>query len=116
MKMPIFDGTNKISATSWVLNLDAYLQLNSMEEENSIKYATLHLLGKDHDWWFHGVTTFRHGKITSYRDFTRRLIDKFDREDHDVHFRELTQMKQTRSTNFFIEYFQRVAVKVLDMS
>jgi hypothetical protein len=70
MEMPTFDGTNHISATTWVHQIDAYLQLNSMEEENAITYATLHLLGKAHDWWFHGVTTLGHGHITSYMDFT----------------------------------------------
>lgn len=87
-----------------------------MEEENAIKYATLHLLGKAHDWWFHEVTTLGHGQITSYRDFTQKLIDRFDREDHELHFKEITQMKQTGSTEAFIEDFQRVAVKVPDMS
>jgi hypothetical protein len=38
-----------------------------MEEENAIKFATLHLMGKAHDWWFHRVTTLGHGHITSYR-------------------------------------------------
>jgi hypothetical protein len=87
-----------------------------MEEGNAIKYATLDLMGKAHDWWFHGITTLGHGHVTSYRDFTQRLIDRFDREDPELHFRELMQLKQTWSTEDFIEEFQRVAVKVPDMS
>jgi hypothetical protein len=116
MEMPTFDGTNHISAKAWVQKLDAYLQLNTMEEGNAIKYATLHLMGKAHDWWFHGMTTLGHEHVTSYLDFTQRLIDRFDREDPELHFRELTQIKQTGSPEAFIEEFQKVAVKVPDMS
>jgi hypothetical protein len=41
-----------------------------MEEGNVIKYATLHLMGKAHDWWFHGMTTWGHEHVTSYLYFT----------------------------------------------
>jgi hypothetical protein len=78
MELPTFDGSNQISATAWVQKLDAYLQLNTMEEGNAIKFATLYLMGKAHDWWFHGMTTLGHEHVTSYRDFTQRLIDRFD--------------------------------------
>jgi hypothetical protein len=81
MELPTFDGSNQISATTWVQKMDAYIQLNTMEEGNTIKFATLYLMGKVHDWWFHGMTTLGHEHATSYRDFTRRIIDRFDRED-----------------------------------
>ena len=90
MEMPPFYGTSHISAKAWVQNLDAYLQLNVMEEEREIKFATLHLNGKAHDWWFHGMTTLGHEHVTSYIDFTQRLIEKFDREGPELHFMELT--------------------------
>jgi hypothetical protein len=81
MEFPTFYGSNKISATTWVQNMDSYLQLNTMEEGNSIKFATLYLMVKAHDWWFHGMTTLGHDHVTYDRDFTQRLIDIFDRED-----------------------------------
>ena len=81
MEFPTFGGSNQISATIWVQKMDAYLQLNPMEEGNDIKYATLYLMGKAHDWWFHGMTTLGHDHVTYYHDFTQRLVDMFDRED-----------------------------------
>jgi hypothetical protein len=69
--------------------MDAYLQLNPTEEEKVIKFATLHLNGKAHDWWFHGMTTLGHEHVTLYIDFNQRLIDRFDREDPELHFKEL---------------------------
>jgi hypothetical protein len=30
-----------------------------------------------------------HSHITSYREFTERLMDRFDRRDHEIHFMDL---------------------------
>jgi hypothetical protein len=95
--------------------MDAYLQLKTMEEREAIKFATLYLMRKAHEWSFHGITTLGHGCITSYQVFTQRLIDKFEKGDTDRHFRELTQLKKTSSVEAFIEEFQRVSMMVLDM-
>ena len=60
-----------------------------MTETYYIKLATLHLDGKDHEWWYHGLVTLGHVGFTSYLDFTKRLIERFDRKDPELHFREL---------------------------
>jgi hypothetical protein len=116
MELPNFDGSEHISATTWVQKMDAYLQLNPMEEGKAIQFATLYLMGKAHEWWFYGMTTLGHGRITSYQDSTQRLIDRFDREDPDHHSMELTKIKQTGSAETFIEEFQKVSVMVPDVS
>jgi hypothetical protein len=112
MEIPPFDGTTKLFAKAWVQKLDAYLQLNPMVESDAIKFATLCLEGKSHEWWFHGMTTLGHEHIISYREFTQRLMDIFDQDDPELHFRELTQLRQTGSVDAFIEEFQRIAVMV----
>jgi hypothetical protein len=98
-----FDGATKSSAKAWVQKLDAYLQLNPMMEMDAIKFSTLYLEGKAHEWWYHA-------------DFTQRLMDRFDQGDPELHFCELTQLRQTGSTKAFIEEFQRLAVMVPDVS
>ena len=60
--------------------------------------------------------TLGHNTITSYPDFTQRLIEQFDRKDHEVHFKELAQLKQTGSADAFISEFQRIAIMVTDIS
>jgi hypothetical protein len=40
-EFPTFNGSNQISTTTGVQKMDAYLQLNTMEEGNAIKFATL---------------------------------------------------------------------------
>jgi hypothetical protein len=78
IEIPYFDGTAKMTAQAWVQKLDTYLQLNPMREMEAIKFATMHLDGKAHDWWYHGLITLGHNQIMAYTDFTQRLIDRFD--------------------------------------
>ena len=79
-----------------------------MIETNSIKLDTFHLDGESHERWYHGLVTLGHNTITSYLDFTQRLIEQFDQKDPEVHFRELAQLKQTGSADAFISEFQRM--------
>jgi hypothetical protein len=43
-------------------------------------------------------------------------MDRFDQGDPEIHFHELTQLRQTGSVEAFIEEFQRIAVMVPDVS
>jgi hypothetical protein len=65
-----FDGKTKSSTKTWVYKLDSYLQLNPMMEFDSIKFSTLYLEGKEHEWWYHGMNTLGHAHITSCTNFT----------------------------------------------
>jgi hypothetical protein len=108
MEIPYFDGTTKMTAQAWVQKLDTYLQLNPMREMEAIKFATMYLDGKAHDWWYHGLTTLGHNQIVAYTEFTQRLIDRFDQGDPELHFWELTQLRQTGAPEVYIEEFQRL--------
>jgi hypothetical protein len=77
MEIPTFNGVAKYFAKAWVQKLYAYLQLNPMMEMDAIKFSTLYLGGKSHEWWYHGMTTLRHAHINSYANFTQRIIDRF---------------------------------------
>jgi hypothetical protein len=87
-----------------------------MTESEAISFATLHLEGEAHEWWYHGLVTLGHNRITSYREFTERLMDRFDRRDPEIHFRDLAQLRQTGTAEAFVLEFQRVAVAVTDVS
>lgn len=54
--------------------------------------------------------------MTSYKDFTQRVVEHFDRRDPKDHFRELTQLKQTGHPGQYISEFLRVSIMVLDLS
>jgi hypothetical protein len=89
LTIPSFDGLSKCTTRAWVQKLDTYYKLNQMTETETINFATLHLEGEAYEWWYHGLVTLGHSCITSYREFTERLMDRFDRRDPKIHFRDL---------------------------
>jgi hypothetical protein len=66
-----------------------YYKLNQMTKIEAVSFTTLHLEGEAHEWWYHGLVRLGHSRITSYREFTDRLMDRFDRKDPEIHFRDL---------------------------
>jgi hypothetical protein len=102
LTIPSFDGSSKCTARAWVQKLDTYYKLNQMTETEAINFSTLHLEGEAHEWWYHGLVALGHSRITSYREFTERLMDKFDRRDPEIHFKDLAQLRQTGTTEAFI--------------
>ena len=85
-------------------------------ETDAIKLATLHLDDEAHKWWYHGLVTLGHNTISSYSDFTQRLMEHFDKRDLEIHFRELAELKQTSNVKTFISELQRIVVMVTDVS
>ena len=61
----------------------------------AIKIAALHLEGEAHDWWFHGLSILGHANVTAYSEFTRRLVEGFDRRDPEAPFMGLAKLKQS---------------------
>lgn len=116
LNIPTFDGSSRCSAQAWVQKLDTYFKLNPMTELEAINFATLHFDGEAHEWWYHGLVTLGHNQITSYLEFTEMLMERFDRRDPKLHFRDLTQLRQTGSVEAFIVEFQQKAVVVFDIS
>jgi len=68
--IPKFDGGSKCSTRSWVQKIDTYFQLHQMTETDVIKLTIFHPDGEAHEWWYHGLVTLGHARVTSYLDFT----------------------------------------------
>ena len=79
---------------------------------DAIRYATLHLEGATHDWWSLGMVTLQHNQVTSYQDFVDRLVERFDKKDPEVFFRDLAQLRQTDSLEGYISEFQILSITV----
>ena len=88
-----FDGSSKCTGKSWIEKLDIYFELKKVPEMEAIKIASLHLEGEAHDWWFYGLSTFGHANVTAYSEFTRRLVERFDRRDFQAPFMGLANLK-----------------------
>jgi hypothetical protein len=71
LTIPSFDGSSKCSAHAWIQKLETYFKLNLMTESEAIIFATLHLEGEAHKWWYNGLVTLGHNSITSYLEFTK---------------------------------------------
>ena len=72
--------------------------------------------GEAQDWWFHGMVTLGHSTVTTYAEFPRRLMERFDRRDPEQHFVELTRLKQTKNPKTYMADFLRVSVMAPDVS
>ena len=83
-----------------------------MIEEDALQFVILHLEGTTHDWWHHGLVTQGHQNITSYEEFSQKLIKRFDRKHPQEDFRKLTQIKQQGSVEGYIAEFQKLSVRV----
>jgi hypothetical protein len=92
LNIPTFDRSSRCSAYAWVQNLDTYFKLNPMIRLEAINFSTLHLDGEAHEWWYLGLVTLGHNHITSYLDFTERLMERFDQRDPELHFKDFTQL------------------------
>jgi hypothetical protein len=73
-----------------------------MTEAEAINFSILHLDGEAHEWWYHGILTLGHSSITSYKDFTQRLMDRFDRKDPEIHLRDLAQMRKIGTPKAYV--------------
>ena len=74
LTFPSFDGARGCLARIWVHKLDTYYQINPMTETYATKLATLHLDREAHEWWYHGLVTLHHYTISSYSEFTQRIM------------------------------------------
>ena len=54
--------------------------------------------------------------ITTYEEFTNKLIERFDVKDPEVSFRELAQLKQHGSLDAYVNDFQQLSVMVPNIS
>ena len=86
---PKFYGSSTSSAKAWVEKLGIYFQLNKVPEIEAIKIAALRFEGEAQNWWFHGLSTLGHANMTAYSEFTRRLVERFDRKDPKAPFMSL---------------------------
>lgn len=112
LQIPSFDG-KKMTIRVWVHQLQTYLVLNpSMTEEEAINFASLHFDGDALEWWRHGMSNQGYGSITSFKEFTRQLVKKFDQKWENNYFWDLNALRQTNTVDEFVVEFQRLAVMI----
>ena len=103
--LPNFDGSSKCSAKAWVEKIDIYFHLNKVPEMGAINIVALHFEGEAHDWWFHGLSTWGHSNVTTYSEFNRRLVERFDRRYPEAPFMGLAKLTQSGNAKNYISEF-----------
>jgi hypothetical protein len=104
LTIPSCFGLSKCTTRAWVQKLDTYYKLNQMIEIEATSFTTLHLEGEAHEWWHNGLVMLGHSHITSYKDFTKRLMERFHRRDPKIHFRDVSQLGTGTVEAFIIEF------------
>ena len=87
-----------------------------MTEKGAIKFAILHLRGSAHKWWHYGQNSLGLKKITTYNEFTQKLMNRFDQIDPKWYFQELTRLRQSGTVEEFASQFQDLSVMVPNLS
>lgn len=64
-----------------------------MMEEEAIDFASLHLEGDALEWWHHGIANQDYANIITFKEFTRRLVRRFDRKKKNDYFQELNSLR-----------------------
>ena len=90
--------------------------MKKVPETEAIKIAALHFEGEAHNWSIHGLSTLGHINVTTYSEFTRRLVERFDKKDPEASFISLAKMKQSGDAETYISEFLRLSVMVPDLS
>ena len=86
-----------------------------MVEEDALKMDILHIEGEDSDWWFHCIITLGHDHILCYEGFSSALMERFKREDLELPFKELVQLKQVGTPKAYMLEFENISVIVSDV-
>lgn len=116
MRVPMYDG-RKVTARAWLHQLQTYSTMGpNMVEEDAIHFVSLYFEGDALEWWRHGLTSQNYSNITSFDEFARRLVKRFDRKKEDDCFRDLTSLRQSEAVDEYVAEFQRIAVMIHNIS
>ena len=63
-----------------------------------------------------GLKTLGHDQVKTYGEFVDRVLERFEHKDPELPFKELAQLKQTGSPTEYMLDFQKLSVKVADVS
>lgn len=59
--------------------------------------------------------TLAHKKITTYNEFTKRLINRFDDKVSEWYFQELTHLKQIGTMEEYVRKFLELSIMIHDL-
>lgn len=77
----------------------------NLVEEDAIQFASLHLEGDALKWWQYGVISQMYFHITSFNEFARQLVKRFDRKKENDYFQDFTSLSQHGEVDEYVIEF-----------
>ena len=75
-------------------DLNTHLQQHQVSEHEATRVVALNLEGKAYAWWFYETSSLNHVNISTYANFTRRLVTRFDLKNSETYLVELAKPKK----------------------
>ena len=76
--------------------LDSYLQHHHISEDEAIRVAALHFIGKAHAWWIFESCSLKNANTSSYARFIEILVGRFDGKLPKTHVLEQEELKKKK--------------------
>ena len=69
---------------------------HQVSEDEAIKVAVLHLEGKAYAWWLFASVSLNNANTSTYANFIRRVVERFDEKFYETSSMEPIKPKQTK--------------------
>eukprot|EP01018_Ginkgo_biloba_P000357 Gb_09603 [translate_table: standard] len=115
-KLPRFNGTRNGMRVSFLIHkLNQYFCIHSMDDDERIHTAILHLEETTYDWWHHVDMDVQEGErleIMTWEEFSLEFLATFDTKNANNYVVELKNLKKMGSVNDYVANFSRLVVLV----
>jgi hypothetical protein len=107
MDFPTFDGTNP---RLWRDKCETYFEIFVVSDELKPRFAALNFTDAAAAWL---QTVELRGRITSWEVLHQAVCDRFDKDQYQLHMKQLDNLRQTSSVTEYHAKFEQLAHSIL---
>jgi hypothetical protein len=107
MDFPTFDGTNP---RLWRDKCETYFEIFAMSDELKPRFVALNFTDAAAAWL---QTVELRGRITSWEVLHKAVCDRFDKDQYELHMKQLDNLRQTSSVTEYHAKFEQLAHSIL---
>lgn len=120
IEIPKFNGEEKgIRPLVWLQKLEQLFKDKPRDDDEKIRFATLHLEGLPYEWWLNVDMDTQEGlreKFQPWQEFREQFLSLFDSKRAEDHFCKLINLRQVGSLKEYTSEFLRLSLTVRDPS
>jgi hypothetical protein len=110
MDFPTFDGTNpRLDGTNprlWRDKCETYFEIFAVSDELKPRFAALNFTDAPATWM---QTVELRGRINSWEVLHKVVCDRFDKDQYQLHMKQLDNLRQTSSVTEYHAKFEQLA-------